>query len=690
MTGRRARRLLRTALSRPELLGILLAHAAVSVVIWLSGAVAGSYGLECQVGVVAWDLVHGLNPAVPLLDYFDTFTGVYLTEGAIAAPFVLAGIPTAVAIKLGCLVTNAAILLLAWIFLERTTGRTAALVGTLALALGPPALRHQSLAGPIYHYNELLFDFGMMVLWAEIVFGRRRHWGWYVTFGAVCGWGVTNCYGSAIFLAVILTLWWVCDRDVLRRPAAWAFVPALLAGLSPLLLKATVHRSYGLDVSGLRDFAVSHTGGPALTAPHLLDKLWRFVGGDYGGALGFLDTLAPIWGDGPALAVGQTYAALTLGAALLVAVLCRRGLVGGARGLVPMARFAPRPDAQVGLARLLPALLALALLAVYLTSNLTLKPPDSMESSLRDDRYLPPLTAMLALNLGIAAHLGFGRLSRLRALAGRPGLLMAVALALVGVALGGVCLRAQLALIDIEGLAESEGIPYLARCYGAEAHYAGAALRGDPARGIHFCSGFPEDHHGECYEGFAGTVGIDQLQRLHPPDRPLERLPDEVRLACTSLGATWRQPCFRRLGWYLAMESIRTERSWDDRVEATDQLCRGLAGPEERDWCREGLGWLFADFFGQTPYKLEAIIGYGLRGPEAMVPVARGVGSFLTSLYDDPRTVERACSRYDFPPVAAPACVQAAQELRELRRRPLPGGPVEPGPLEQVRGGGPR
>jgi hypothetical protein len=129
------------------------------------------------------------------------------------------------------------------------------------------------------------------------------------------------------------------------------------------------------------------------------------------------------------------------------------------------------------------------------------------------------------------------------------------------------------------------------------------------------------------------------------------------------------------------MESIRTEGSWHNRVVVTRQLCEELPSDVERDWCMEGLGNLFADLFGQTPYKLDPIIGQALAGPEEMVPVARGIGTFLTSIYDDPRPVERACGRYSFSDEAARACLDASREVRELRARPLPGGPVEPGPL---------
>ena len=678
----RSHRLLRAASSRPELLAIVLLHAAFSVVVWLSGGVAGSYGLECQIGVVAWDLVHGLNPAVPLLDYFDTFTGAYLTSGLIAAPFVSMGLAPVVATKLGCLLVNAAILILAWLFLERTTGRTAAIVGTLALAAAPPALRHQSLIGPHYHYSELLFDFAMLVLWAEIVFERRRHWGWYLALGGACGWGITNCYGSAIFLSVVLAAWWVCDRSLLRRRATWAFVPALLAGLSPLLLKATVHDSYGQELSGLRDFAVSHAGGgPSHAMPNALEKLARFAGGDYGGTLGFLDTLAPAWGEGPALAVSHLYAGVTLGALPLVAALCWRAFPAALRGLLPMERFAPGPAVVRDLARLLPGLMALALLLVYLTSNLTLRPPDAMESSLREDRFLPPLTAMLALNLGIAVSLGFQRLRRLSVFAGRGGIVLGVALALAGVGLGGVCVRAQVALIDPEGLAEVDGLPYRGRCYAAEAYYASRALAGDPERGARFCAGFPEDHHGDCYEGFAGSVGVGTLQSLQQPGEPLDEFPSEVRDACAVLGATWRAPCFQRLGWYVAVDTVRTERSWEDRVAVTRQLCESLNDDVETDWCMEGLGWLFADYFGQNPERVDPIIGHCLGGPEEMLPIARGVGSYLAAVYTDLDTIERICARYDVSNEAPAACLDAGRAAVELRRQPLPGGPVEPGRL---------
>ena len=665
---------------QPELLAIVLLHALVSLIVWFSGGLLGTYGLECQVGVVAHDLTHGLNPAVPLLDYFDTFTGNYLTQGVIAAPFALLPIDTIVAVKIGALISNAVILVLAWLFLNRVGGRLPALVGTLALALGPPVLRHHSLAGPMYHYNELMFDFGMLVLWAEIVFGGRRSWGWFAGLGLVCGWGITNCYGSAPFVAVVLVLWWICDRELPRRPASLTFLPAFLAGLSPLLLKATIHDSYHQELGGLRDLGVHVAGRQGQTLVDLVQKLGRFVTGDYGGTLGFLDTLGPAWGHEAALRTGEVYSALTLSGIPLVLVLCWRALPAGVVGLLPGRRFAPSSEGASALARLLPTLLALSLLSAYLFSDLWLHSPNAT-SSMREDRFLPPLTAMLALNLGIVTGLARDRLGRVPALQGGRGRTLSVVLVLAGLSLGGVCLRAQLALADGEGLGDGVGLPYRGRCYAVEAYYAGEALRGDPQRGARLCAGFPESHHGDCYEGFAWSAGIERLTRGSLPGEPIRSVRPEVARTCEQLGEPWTRPCFVRLGWYIFSESLAREPLWPDRAAGAWRTCSSLADPRHRSWCAEGIGLIYADYFGQTPEKLSLVVPPGSVGGDR-APVARGIGSFFAWVYDDEQVIARRCAAYDFAEAGfVEACLAGSRATRELHGLPLPGGPVEPGRL---------
>lgn len=689
MTGRppaAIARLAALAAARPEIGVIVLLHAALSVMVWLSGSPAGSYSLECQVGAVGHDLAHGLNPAVPLLDYFDTFTGVYLTEGLIAAPLTLLPIDTIVAVKAGCLLSNALILVLAWWFLMRTSGRLAAGVGTLLLALGPPALRHQSLAGPQYHYNELLFDLGAMVLWVEIAVHERRSWPWYALLGLVCGWGITNCYGSAAFVAVVLVLLLVDWRRLLR-PAPWVLPPALVLGVLPLLLKATVHRSYHQDMAGLRDFAVAHAGGgPARTLGYLAHKLGAFVSGDYGGALGFLDALGPAWGDAAALRVGGAYAAVTLLAVPLVLALGWWTLPPGAAAPMPGRRPAVVAGRAVALARMLPALAALALVLAYLTSNHYLKPAGLAESTLREDRYLPPLTAMLACNLGIAARVIAGLLGRVGALRGTLGRAFAALAGLLLAALAWPCVRAQVALVDAAGLRDTQGIPYRGRCYAAEAAYAQAALRGDPERGRLFCSGFPSSHHGECYRGFAWATAVDAMQRnKHREDGSGDPLV-EAGKACEATGEPWARHCLQRVGWFVLSESIPFQRDWEGRVATTRDACRTLGSQEMSSKCLEGVGWAFADYFAFTPGKLPSVIGGWASGEVAPLPVARGIGSFYAHQYEDERTVERLCSAYvDVLPGFPDACREAARATWASDRLPLPGGPVTPGPLPPLR-----
>ena len=672
----------RWAAARPVLVGALLLHTGVSLLVWLSGTPLGTYGLECSVGAIGYDLAHGLNPAVPLLDYFDTFTGAYLTEGLLAAPFTVLPWRTIYAVKAGNLVTNAAILLLAWTFLERNVGRLAARVGVVALALGPPVMRHHSLAGPTYHYNELMFDFGMAVLWAEIVLRDRKTWPWYLLFGGLCGFAITNCHGSAGYVVVTLLLWWVCDRGLAVRPRTWTFGLGFLAGLAPLIAKATFHASYHRDVRGLRDFGFTHKQGDQRHLSVMAEKLRHMLDGDYAGALGFLDTLGPSWGFGPAEAFGNVYAGITFLAVPLVLVLAWRAIPAGLVGLLPFKRFAPSPTGARALALAVPAVFAMALVAAYLSSDLHIQTPDPATSQFREDRFLPPLTALLALNLGIAVELVVrmvrrpGRLAR--ELLGKAAVVVAAS---VGLLLAGVCLVAQLRMVDFDGLMSTEGIPYRGRCYSAEALYAAEVLDGDPARAARFCSGFPESGHGDCYQGFAWSVGIGRAMRVQEVLGEPE-LPQEIGQSCMVLDPAWQRDCFNQLGWHMQSETIGCYENQEERIALVLEWCGTMPDEERTSWCLGGMGFYYGDHYGFAPHKLESIFPVDLVGEEGQRSIAWGIGYLLGYGYDLEAAAARQCEGYAaIAPGLKEACQNGVVASMETRSRPIPGGAVEPGPI---------
>ncbi len=670
-------RVLRALRARPVLSVVLVLHAMVSLAIWLSGSATGTFSLRGNIGVIAYDAAHGLNPAVPLLDYFDTFTGGFLTQGLLAAPLTWF-LPITWAVAIGALFTNSAILVLAWTFLERNIGRLAAQVGTVALLLGPPTMKHHALIGPSYHYNELLFDIGMAALWAEIVLHGRRSWPWTAGLGLVCGLAITNCWGSAGFLGVVMALWWVTDQGLLRRRATWAFLPAALLGLAPLLAKLFFHNSYHQGVRGLRDLGFSHSGEGGMDTQNLLPKLWNLVSGDYAGAVGYLDTLGPSWGVGPTLAWAQISSGIVFAALLLVGVLGWRAVPAGLRGLLPGARNAPDHAAKLALAAYLPLLFCIALLLGYMTSELVVPAVDPEFSQFREDRYLPPLSAFLALNLGALAHLLRQRLPR-GAFAGLLGL-------------GALCLGvpaalAQVGMIDGEELRNSRGLPYRGAAWSIETLYAADVLAGDPARGRQFCAGFAEQGQGDCFRGFAWTVGINYvMESEEDPEAEEVHVRQEVGDRCRELGEPWDRECMRQLGWHMWSETIARLEDPGRRHEHIRTRCARISGgmPSQEGYCMEGLGFYFGDHYTFAPEKLQFLFPAESYPGELRRSIVRGAGYALSYMYEDRAFADRLCDRYrELEDRGDVACREGVALGFEAFERSLPPGPPA-GPLPRL------
>ena len=453
--------------SRPALVAILVANAALSLLVWFSGSMLGTYGLECSVGGIARDLATGLNPAIPLLDYFDTYTGFYLIEAILSLPFLLVAEPI-IATKVGNLLTNSAILVLCWHLLEKTVGKTAALLGTLGLALGPPTMQHHALIGPTYHYNELLFELGLILMWIRVLTVPKPGRSALLSLGLVAGLSITNNY-SSIALVGLLGLLSLCSRRMLELRWRWVLpVGGLLAGISPLALKLTIHDAYYLENAGLRDLGVFHEDANQRTLAELFGKATGLLSSDYAGALGFVDTTSQWLPVELGAGLSQFVAALSWLAAASVIAFTAPMLVR----LIAARRSGERCNDNILLPPMaaLPLCFAGAILTGYLFSEMSIRPFDFATSQFREDRFLPPVMALLSINLGLGTTLV------VRALRSRlPGpvssfLYVPFAVVLVTGFFG------RIGMIDGEGLAQSDGIPYSGVCVMPQGLYAADAI----------------------------------------------------------------------------------------------------------------------------------------------------------------------------------------------------------------------
>lgn len=648
---------------RRVLYGALLLNAATALLVWFSGSPLGTYGLECSIGVIGHDLAHGLNPHVPLLDYFDTFTGSYLTSGVIAAPFTLLPWPAIYAVKLSNLLLGSAVLVLAWAFLWRNVGPAAARVGVVALALAPPVARHHGLIGT-YHWSGLAFDTAMLFLIGEIATARRRHPAIRFGFGLVCGYAITHCFGSAAAAAVVLLAWWAADRP--RFASALAVPAGILAGLLPLLAKGTFHRAYHVAPRGLREFGYSHAGALSLDPGQLARKVASLLGGDYGDALGFIQSLSGWLRPAEAQVFARAYAVVTVLSAVVVLVLGWKGMVPGLRGLVLRSRPPDEREARL-LVRLLPTLFALAYLAAYACSNQFVPDYDEATSQFRDNRFLPPLAGYLAIALGIAVQqvveLLRGRGAVLRRATG-------VILLAGGAILGTGCLLAQLGMVDWPGLAASHGIPYRGRCYAIEGFFAAEVVGTDRAWATRLCDGFPEEGRADCMRGWAWGAGSAILSSRPPTWEEIRdaRVPLAAVQACEELGADLASHCVRQLGWQLAMRGPIQARSRADRLVGVRDWCQHVPGEDGARLCIEGIGFAMGDHYAFDPGKLQALFPAEKVGDDQS-SAARGIGYLFGYNWEDRRVVDRLCARYAATgPGLDAACMDGAAESRSLYR----------------------
>ena len=614
----------------------MLLHGALLLTIWFSGSLWGSWPLECSVGTIAWDLRNGLNPLIPLHDYYDNWTTGYLVAALASAPFQLLFDSPAAATKAMGLLWSLATLGLTWTFLLRNVGRRAALWGTGLMAAPPPLLLYYNLGSGNYHYTEILFDLLVALIAAEL--GTRR---WssaraWAGLGLAAGLAVTNCYGSAVFAGAAVLWLWLRDRRTPLRLAPWAALPGLALGLAPWLYKLTLHAPYGLD------------SGPVLNKglyvrPSLQSMLGEVarLPADYAAHLAFQDGLVRWLDIGQGLAAGQIYALLVAWA-----------------GAIGLWHLRQRP------ASVLPALFAVALTVVIIVSNQEIEHLEPALSQFRDSRFLPPLVAFAAIAAGVGAET-----------LGRRGAPMILAPALL------ISLLATTGAVEPRGRGDGEGIAYRGRCYVLQGLYASAYFDELPAgqpsvpwSGPDVCAGFPLAEQRDCQRGRIWGVGLKHLDHraFFEGARASSSLltPEGVRI-CEALDGPWRADCWRQAGW--AAATMARTGHYGVQAEATARACLRTPSAQESGWCLEGYGFHLADHYGWAPGKLRLLVPADRFTREARLHMLRGAGILIALQFEGPAAAERACARYgELLPSYEAACREGLQLAADVGARPAP------------------
>ena len=185
-----------------------------------------------NMGNQAWLLQDGFR-GVPWSYYYDNAGGQLLTALLAAPLYALLG-PSYLTLKLVPFLMGTVLMALVWRFLSRNLNRTAAVVGVLAFALGPPTLTKYSLLAKGNHFEGLLFLFTPVVLLFES-HGRERRTPWLVAAGLGAGFAVVVYYGSLLALALLApALVLLRGLRGALRDARW-LAPAAALGVSPLL-----------------------------------------------------------------------------------------------------------------------------------------------------------------------------------------------------------------------------------------------------------------------------------------------------------------------------------------------------------------------------------------------------------------------------------------------------------------------
>lgn len=596
---------------RSPLIPILLLHTLLAVALWTTGSFHGTWTFECGVGTAAWDLVHGRNPAFTWSDYYDSWTSGYLLWALIEAPLTLLPWDPIYALKTVSLLTTAAAATLGWLFLKEVTTERAATLGASLLVLGPPTLWYFAVSAGNYHYTELVPC--LALFWRLAVWTKRDDWGprGALELGVLAGLALATSLGSIlpVFLAVVAFVRLHPAR--MKLPVTWLALPAILLGALPLVFKA-LQDPFGVPPAE-QEFEVPYFSGgirppffgKLLTLPLALSHHVGF--GDLNDALWPVDVLF----------------------AAIITAIALAALVAGVRSLRDPDRVLPA----------LPGLYVAGLLVIYLLLPIGMQ-PRSLTTDFRDVRWLPPLFAAAGLALPVLLE----RSPKLR-----------VELALIPLALGLMGAVLMVPWTDVQ-----PRIPYAATCPIAQGMYAGKVLPpvrdGEPLR-PELCAGFG-DQAGQCEIGRAASIAVYAQARGRGDRKAQSEGAAVVEELCSALDGAPERACFRQLGW--AMINAHLFRPPQDLWGQQKRVCSTLKTSQRQVWCREGLGYWFADHLGGWPDRLSTFLEDA--PPQVVEVTLKGVGARLGWAYRDDVDLVRACGRY--ASLDADACLEGARSVR--------------------------
>ncbi|MCP4872379.1 MAG: hypothetical protein GY898_27080 [Proteobacteria bacterium] len=595
------------------LLLLLAVHAALYA--WIVGSASpwATAPLECAPGAMAELMLDGSDWSI-----WDTF------HGALGGMFVSAsaGLPllAALGVKAGTLkllawLTAVVVIGVVYALLDRHESRTAALLGATGIAFGPPALFHVQAVFGNWHWTQLFFDYGVVLLALELARQPRPAWAWGL-FGFATGVGIFNCIGSLPFMAVGWLALLVAAGARGVAPKLGAAVGGAVVGGAPFLYKLLIHRPFGLPESP-GDQTLGRLSRLSVEPSKALDLVYP----ELPWALHIHDAL-PTWSGQVTWRIETAWVVITwlgLGAAVVFGV----GLWKTNRRHLPVA--------------LVPALFALLFAGAYvvLDTKLRMLPLDFTNVREASHRTIPPLLAALAVGSGI----GWARLAerwpRVRGVMLALGALPAV-----------IGAGTMLALVPADAPASVSTVSsYRAVCFDALGHFAAGAFRGDPAAGHEVCEGLRDPARAaSCQRGVAWGTGFfgGRLGAVADADRPVDFEPGAIgftaegRAVCDSLPDGSRADCLLGVGWSAGASNWGVG-PWPLKA------CDSFADEADRAGCWRGVGFPVGDHLHPTPAKAVGLLGRVPQDRRALV--AEGMGLAIARSYGTPAMANWLCDR---------------------------------------------
>ena len=611
--------------SGPTHRGLLLLlglHAALYALIVGAASPWATAPLECAPGAMAELMLDGSEWSV-----WDTFHGALggMFASAVSGLPILAVLGvTAGTLKLLAWMAAAAVIVVVYTLLDRHESRTSALLGAAGIAFGPPALFHVQAVFGNWHWTQLFFDYGVVLLALELARQPRPPWAWGL-FGFATGVGIFNCIASVPFMAVGWGMLVLAAGARGIAPKLGAAVAGAVVGGAPFLYKLLIHRPFGLP-----DTPGDQTVGRLSRLSVEPSKAFDLVYPELPWALHIHDAL-PAWSGQVTWRIETAWVVVTW-VGVVAAATFGVGLWRSHRRHVPVA--------------LVPVAFALLFAGAYvvLDTKLRMLPLDFTNVREASHRMIPPLLAALAVGSGI----GWARLAQRWPRAKLAFLSLGAVPALIGAG-------SMIALIPADVPASVASVSsYRATCFDALGHFAAGSFRGDPAAGHAVCEGLgAPTRTAPCQRGVAWGTGFfgGRLGSVTEADRPADfdsgaiGFTAEGRAVCDALPGASRADCLLGMGW-AAGASTWGVGPWPLTA------CDSFRDEGDRAGCWRGVGFPVGDHLHPTPSKAVGLLGRVPQDRRALV--AEGMGLAIARSYGTPAMANWLCDRIGARD--APAC----------------------------------